>query len=298
MGTRLHPLTAVRAKPALPVAGEPLVRRIVAVLAAERVNNITVNLHHLPHTLTAVLGDGADLGARVRYSWEVPRLLGSAGGPRQALDIIGAQTFWLINGDTLTDVDLAAMAREHRESGARVTLALVPNREFLRYGGVGVAADGTVVGFVSRGPAAAGSWHMVGTQLVEYDVFAGIPPGDPAHSIGGIYDRLVAERPGAIRAFRCDAAFWDIGTVSDYWRTSQQLAGDNDRLWEPGVDVPSSARVDRSILWRGARVGDRADLDECIVTDDVVVPAGATYSRTILLRGANGAAIAVPMVLD
>ena len=76
----------------------------------------TVNLHYLPHTLTAVLGDGSDLGARVRYSWEQPVVLGSAGGPRQAADIVGADTFWLVNGDTLTDVDLSAMADAHEKS--------------------------------------------------------------------------------------------------------------------------------------------------------------------------------------
>jgi len=72
-GTRLQPLTSVRAKPAIPLAGEPIARRIVSWLAASGVNRATVNLHHLPHTLTAVLGDGTDLGAHVRYSWESPR---------------------------------------------------------------------------------------------------------------------------------------------------------------------------------------------------------------------------------
>ena len=76
-----------------------------------------VNLHHLPATLTAVVGDGSDLGARVRYSWEQPRVLGSAGGPRQALRIIGADTFLIVNGDTLTDFDLAALADAHRRVG-------------------------------------------------------------------------------------------------------------------------------------------------------------------------------------
>ena len=69
----------------LPVAGEPLVRRIIRWLAGQGVTDLVLNLHHLPHTLTAVVGDGRDLGVRVRYSWEQPVVLGSAGGPRQAL---------------------------------------------------------------------------------------------------------------------------------------------------------------------------------------------------------------------
>ena len=68
LGTRLQPLTSVRAKPAIPVAGEPLIRRIIAWLAAEGVTELVLNLHHLPHTLTAAVGDGSDMGVRVRYS--------------------------------------------------------------------------------------------------------------------------------------------------------------------------------------------------------------------------------------
>src|SRR5438128_12573924 len=85
LGTRLRPLTDVRARPAIPVAGEPMIRRIIGWLAENGVRSIVLNLHHLPETLTAVVGDGSDLGASVRYSWEQPLVLGSAGGPRLAL---------------------------------------------------------------------------------------------------------------------------------------------------------------------------------------------------------------------
>jgi NDP-sugar pyrophosphorylase family protein len=180
LGTRLRPLTEVRAKPALPVAGEPIIRRILRRLVAHGIVNVTVNLHHLPETVTAVVGDGGDLGARVRYSWEQPTILGSAGGPRQALDILGVETFFLINGDTLTDLDMRALAESHTRSGARVTLALVPNVDPLRYGGVLLSEDGGVLGFVPRGPAAAGSLHFIGVQLVHGSVFSGLPPARAA----------------------------------------------------------------------------------------------------------------------
>src|ERR1700674_5817493 len=113
LGMRLRPLTDVCAKPALPVAGQPLIRRIVRWLSAHDVNDLVVNLHYLPHTLTAVLGDGSDLSVRVRYSWEQPQILGSAGGPRQALAILGADTFFIVNGDTMSDVDLSGLAAAH-----------------------------------------------------------------------------------------------------------------------------------------------------------------------------------------
>src|SRR6185503_20032046 len=113
LGTRLGPLTEVCAKPALPVAGEPIIRHIVRWLAANDVNDLVINLHHLPQTLTAVLGDGSDLSVRVRYSWEQPQILGSAGGPRLALDIIGDDTFLIVNGDTLTDLNVLALVEAH-----------------------------------------------------------------------------------------------------------------------------------------------------------------------------------------
>src|SRR5206468_8841769 len=126
LGTRLRPLTDVRAKPAIPVAGEPMIRRIITWLAAHGVTDLVLNLHHRPETLTAVVGDGADLSVRVRYSWE-PRILGSAGGPRQALPLVAADPFLVVNGDTIADVDLSVLAAAHDTSDAIVTLALVPN---------------------------------------------------------------------------------------------------------------------------------------------------------------------------
>src|SRR5947208_11270909 len=116
LGTRLRPLTDVRAKPAIPVAGEPMIRRIIRWLVSQGVDDLVLNLHHRPETLTSVVGDGRDLGARVRYSWEQPRILGSAGGPRLARPIVGAERFLIVNGDTLTDVDVARIADAHEAS--------------------------------------------------------------------------------------------------------------------------------------------------------------------------------------
>jgi mannose-1-phosphate guanylyltransferase len=274
----LQPLTSVRAKPAVPVGGVPLVRRIISSLVDQGVTDVVLNLHHLPETLAAIVGDGSDIGARVRYSWEQPIVLGSAGGPRQALPIVGADPFFLVNGDTLTDVPLAAVAAEHARTGALVTLALVPNTEHLRYGGVRVAADGTVTGFVPRGPAAAGSFHVIGVQVVSAGAFAAIAPGASVNSIGGVYNTLLDTRRGSIRAFICEgASFWDIGTVTDYWKTSMAFV------------APSRPR---SIVWDDVDIGSDSVLEDCIVTDRVRVPAGSVYRRMVLVAASDGSLIA------
>src|SRR5688500_4986481 len=108
LGTRLRPLTYARAKAAVPVNGEPLAGRVARWLAARGIRDQVYNLHHQPSTIAAVLGDGTGLGVRVRYSWELP-VLGSAGCPRRALPLLtddGAERFLIVNGDTLTDVDI------------------------------------------------------------------------------------------------------------------------------------------------------------------------------------------------
>jgi NDP-sugar pyrophosphorylase family protein len=282
LGTRLAPLTQVRAKPAMPIAGEPLARRLVRWLAIAGVTDIVANLHHLPATITGVLGDGSDLGARVRYSWEQPQILGSGGGPRQALDIIGAERFVIVNGDTLTTLDLDQMSRSHHEAasaGAVATLALVPNRRYLHYGGVLVNEQGWITGFVPRGAAAAGSFHFIGVQIVESSAFRPLAVGRPHSTIGGLYNELIAARAGSIRAFLSDTPYWDVGTVSDYWRTWWAFAGDQ----------PAGA----SILWDDVTIGAGSVLDECIVTDGVQVPPGRHYRRQVLLNH-GGAVTAVP----
>jgi len=299
LGTRLRPLTDIRAKPAIPVAREPMVRRIARWLAAGGVTDIVINLHHLPQTIAAVVGDGADLSVRVRYSWEQPILLGAAGGPRRALGIVGAETFLLVNGDTLTDLDLGRFADAHHDSGARVTLALVPNREPSRYGGIQLAADGRVTGFSRRGEA-DGAYHFIGVQLVRADVFRSLPAGEPASSIGGVYDRLIEREPGSVRGFVCDASFWDVGTAADYWSTAwafidagrdaAQAVGDR-------VRIDPTARLARSIVWDDVEVSRDVVLDECLVTDGVTVPAGATYRRTILVRGSDQQINATPLLI-
>ncbi|PYR36779.1 MAG: hypothetical protein DMF93_19300 [Acidobacteria bacterium] len=298
LGTRLRPLTDVRAKPAIPVGGQPMIHRIIRALVAQGVDDLVLNLHHLPATLTSIVGAGSDLGARVRYSWE-PAILGSGGGPRIAQPIVGARTFWIVNGDTLTDVDLAALAAEHEASAARVTLALVPNREFTRYGGVRLDGDRRVVGFVKRGPAAEGTYHFIGVQLADGSVFDGVRAGEAASSIGGVYDALIQDDPDAVRGFVSDAAFFDVGTVADYWRTHEAFSAAAP-LPSPAVGagavIDPTARVVRSILWDDVRVGAGATVDQCIVTDRVAVPDTAVYRRSILLAAAEGGdPTAVPM---
>ena len=133
----------MRAKAALPVAGQPIISRILTWLHDAGVRRVVINLHHRAETVTRIVGDGGDWGLAVRYSWEMP-VLGSAGGPKRALPLLEAERFLIVNGDTVTDCDLRGVAQQHVETGAIVTMALV-QKAVDRY--ALVDADGIVLGF-------------------------------------------------------------------------------------------------------------------------------------------------------
>jgi NDP-sugar pyrophosphorylase family protein len=333
LATRLRPLSYVRAKAALPLAGVPLVRRILRLLSAAGITDAVLNLHHLPHTLTAVVGDGSDLGVRVRYSWESP-VLGSAGGPAQAMALLSGlppppgsgearrppspagagsgesrrsdsgggsasreggrpqasalrSTFLIVNGDTLTSLDVRSLVDDHHRSGALVTMAVIPNAEPDKYGGVAVGADGAITGFVTRGSHEP-SFHFVGVQAAEPGAFGTVPRGTP-YDIGALYSSLFVSRPGAVRAFRTETEFLDIGTPSDYLSASLFLSDreQSEVTFRDRPGISPTARIERSVLWDDVVVEDGAMLRECVVTDGVRVPADTSW-HGVTLRVATG----------
>jgi len=278
LGTRLDPITRLVAKAAVPLGGRTLIERVLDWLAAQQVTDVVLNLHHRPESITSIVGDGAHLGLRVRYSWEMP-LLGSAGGPRHALPLLDSETFLVVNGDTLCDVPLAPLVDAHRASGAMVTMAVVPNRAPDRYNGLELDPDARVVRFVPRGHTVP-SWHFTGVQVVQSWVFEALPDGVPAESVHGVYPDLLRPGTGGIHAHRADAPFWDVGTPRDYLAATLALAPD--AAVDPGAVVASSAQVTNSIVWPGSTVGRRASLDECIVAG-VAVPPDFEARRCVLV---------------
>ena len=287
LGTRLRPLTSVRAKPAVPVNGRPLARRILTWLVGYGIREAIVNLHHRPETIAAVIGDGSDLGLRVRYSWEQP-VLGSAGGPRHALPLLTDGydgPFLIVNADTLSTVDLHGLLARHGQSRAAVTMALIANPDPLKYGGVKVSPEGYVTGFARAGTPGE-SFHFVGVQAAEARAFAALEDGVPAESVNALYPRLMAAEPGAIAAFVSDASFSDIGTPRDYLETSLALARIEgaDLISRRRVRVDDSATIERTVVWDDVSIGRDARLIECVVGDGARVPDGAGFERCVIVR--------------
>ena len=290
LGTRLRPLTLVRAKAAVPVNGLPLATRVLRWLASRGIHDVVLNLHHKPETIASAIGDGSDIGVRVRYSWEQP-VLGSAGGPRRALPLLtdgGRERFLLVNGDTLTNVDINAVYAAHQSSGALVTMALIPNPRPEKYGGVTLDAESRVTGFTRRRPDAT-TYHFIGVQVAEARAFADLPDGLPHESVGALYPRLMAEFPGCIRGYVSDASFQDIGTPADCLDTARALAAtEGDALVSADATVAASARVERTALWDDVVVESGAHLADCIVADGARIPEGMKLERCAVVPASAG----------
>jgi len=291
LATRLRPLSDVRAKAAMPLAGTPLVGRILEWLRAAGVRRVVLNLHHRPETIARVVGDGAEWDLQARYSWE-PRLLGSAGGPRHALPLLDADRFLIVNGDTLTDCPLGDVARAHLDAGAKVTMALVRG-DVDRYGGVLVDDRDVVRGF-GNASSDARAFHFIGVQAVESEVFADLADNEPCETVRSIYPQLIAEGGHAVRAFVSDAEFLDVGTAADYLSTVITVAAREGKSLDRGHDcvIAPEARLENTILWDRVVVGAGSQLVNCVIADDVKVPQGARYERCTLVAREEGLAVA------
>jgi mannose-1-phosphate guanylyltransferase len=216
LGTRLGAITKRLAKPAVPIGDQTIGERVLRWLGREGVTDVVMNLHHLPETITSVIGDGSHLGMTVRYSWE-PTLLGSAGGPRHALPLINSDPFLIANGDTLCDVALQPILDAHQRTNADVTMVAIKNPAPDRYNGVVANTDNVVTGFMPKGHSSP-SWHFVGIQVVNKCVFAPLPDDTPIETVSGVYREMIGALP-RVRIFPVDATFHDVGTIEDYAAT-------------------------------------------------------------------------------
>ena len=113
-GTRLRPLTEELPKPLVPVLGRPLIEHTLMHLAEVGVDEVVINLHHLPEAIPATLGDGAAYGLEIHYVREQGQIRGTGGGIRGARSLLdGSGTFIVLNGDILFEPDLAEALALH-----------------------------------------------------------------------------------------------------------------------------------------------------------------------------------------
>ena len=143
LGTRLRPLTYEITKPMVPVLDRPVMEHIVELLARHGIEEVIANLHYFPDTIREYFGE------RLHYRLE-EELLGTAGGVRGCAEFFGEESFLVISGDALTDIDIGAFAARHREAGGVATLAVKRVEDTREYGVVLHDRDGRVTGFQEK----------------------------------------------------------------------------------------------------------------------------------------------------
>lgn len=298
-GARLWPLTADRTKPALPVLGKPLVGYVAEYLAQQGIGDVIVNLHHRPDSVRAALGDGSRFGVRLQYVHE-PVILGTSGALDNAREVIGADTFVVINGKLITDIDLRAAIETHRRTNALATLVLRRNDARARFSIV-ETRDGLVTRFAGMpAPASTESAEdaplmFTGIQVMDARIFNYIPPGVFSHSTVDVFPKAIAK--GERIAAHVAAGMWfELSTLQRYLDISLAL------LNQRGLDVyagrnPSidpQASVCESILWDDVAVESGARVRRAILGDGVCVRAGEVVENAAVVRAELVAGVTPP----
>jgi NDP-sugar pyrophosphorylase family protein len=285
-GERMRPLSLLRAKPALPVVNRPLLDHTLELLARNGVREVLVNLHHLPQTVRRALSPAP--GQSVRYCLE-RRLLGTGGGPRRVVDLLGDAPFLLVNGDVVFDFDLAGLVRRHLRSGAEATLALRPNPDPRRYGPVMTDPRGRVVSLPGS-PRRAGRISLfAGVHVLHPRLLRELRPG-ASDMVRDLYASLL--RDGRrVQGVRVAGRWWDFGTPRLYLESQGamlRLPAYRRQAVHPSARIHPSARVARSVLGEDVSVGEGAEVVGSVVWAGTRIGRGASVRGAILAGGVLG----------
>jgi NDP-sugar pyrophosphorylase family protein len=301
IGERLRPLTAGRAKPAIPLLNRPLISRTLDYLFRYGVREAVINLHHHPGSIREAVERGRPPGLRVEFSEEAV-ILGTAGGLKKAVSWFrGGGTFTLINSDFVIDLDLEAALRDHRQTGAVATLVLVPADPLQGYGIVEMKGDGLIHRIAGRPPARAAldgpGYTFTGVHLLEPEILERIPPDRPCCINNDIYPPLI-EAGARIRGFVHPGRWLEFGTPELFLDGSLALlrAGANWPITPPGGDRPDQSAGEPPppgaekpfLIGPECSFGPGAVLlDGVVLGSGVVVGAGSRLRRTIVHDGAR-----------
>lgn len=284
-GSRLRPLTSRHPKPLVPVVGLPVIEHILRLLRQHGITQVVVTLAYLGAEIRNRLGDGSDLDMEIEYVVE-DRPLGTAGSVRNAAHLLD-DTFLVISGDAMTDLDLTAVVQEHRrrESAATIVLHQVPNP--LEYGVIVTDDEDNVVRFLEKP-----SWGEVfsdrantGIYVIEPDVLGYIEPNENRDWSQDVFPAMLAR--GAPLRGRITEDYWcDIGSIPSYLQANWDALEGRVRCHIPGrregqvwigegvefglgVQIEGPAFIgDEVKLKGGAWLNDRVIVDRFAIIDE------------------------------
>jgi mannose-1-phosphate guanylyltransferase len=303
-GTRLRPLTSDVPKPALTLVDRPFLAYMVEWLAAHGVTEVVLACGFLPDVLQEALGEGEHAGVRLVYVTE-PERRGTAGAIRFAADALGDdldESFFALNGDVLTDLDLTALRSAHRERAARATIALYPVEDSAAYGLVTVDGDGGVTEFTEKTGEPVPGEINAGAYFLERSVLDLIAPDREVSIEREVFPQLIGNGLGALPL----QGYWmDIGTPERYLQASWDILEGRVETrvapTAPGLLIAAGAEVDagaklgpRAVVSPGCRIAAGAEVRESVLLDGCRVEDGARVSGSVLAAGVTveaGAAI-------
>jgi mannose-1-phosphate guanylyltransferase len=302
-GTRLRPLTLSSPKQMLPIVGVPMIERVLGQLAAHGVDEAVLSLGYLPDAFLQAYPDGRAAGIRLSYAVE-PEPLDTAGAVRFAAMSSGIdQTFVVVNGDVLTDLDLTGLIAFHRERRAEGTIALHPVPDPSAFGVVPTDPEGRVTAFVEKPPRDEAPTNEInaGTYVLEPSVLDRIPEGGRVSIERETFPAMV--RDGTLFA-RSDDGYWlDTGTPSAYLQANFDyvnrkrgpvvapgLADRGDGVLTEGDEKFEGEVVGPAVLFAGCTVEAGGRVERSVLGRGCVVGTGAVVSNSVLMDGCHVAA--------
>lgn len=284
-GTRLRPLTNDLPKQMLPIVRVPMIERVVSALGTHGVTEAVLSLGYRPDAFIDAYPDGVCGGVRLHYAVE-PEPLDTAGAVRFAARSAGIDdTFIVVNGDVLTDLDVSELWNFHKGHGAEGTIALTPVEDPSRYGVVPIDGDGRVLAFVEK-PApgtAPTNWINAGTYVLEPSVLDRIASDRRVSIERETFPEMVEQ--GSLFALHSDAYWIDAGTPETYLRSQLDLIN-GVRGSEMGLvssdEIDTSATVEHSILGSDVVIGNGAVIRNSVLMDGVTVGPGVRIHDSII----------------
>jgi mannose-1-phosphate guanylyltransferase len=269
-GTRLRPLTIHTPKPIVPIFDRPFLHyQLDRLKQVPEIDEVILSLNYQPRRIEEIFGDGGDSGLGIRYVVE-PAPLGTAGAVRYAGDSV-RESVVVFNGDVLTEIDLAAVIRLHRERKARATIVLTPVDNPSAYGLVETDGSGNILRFLEKPQPDQITSNTInaGIYILEPDTFDRIPKDTPWSIERSFFPSLI-ERGETFCAY-VDRGYWiDIGTPEKYMQVHRDIMDGRCRA-APFVPGASTAWISPQ-----ARVEEGATIEgPCFIDAGVVVKAGA-----------------------
>ncbi|MCW2572981.1 MAG: mannose-phosphate guanyltransferase [Frankiales bacterium] len=295
-GTRLRPMTANQPKPLLPVVNRPIMEHVLRLLKRHGFDETVVTVQFLASLIRTYFGDGDELGMHLSYATEETPL-GTAGSVKNAEAALKDDSFVVISGDALTDIDLGAVVRAHKARNALVTVCLKRVPDPLEFGIVITDEEERIERFLEKP-----TWGQVfsdtvntGIYVMEPEVFDHVPAGEIVDWSGDVFPALV--KAGApVFGYVADGYWEDVGTHESYLRAqadvlNRQVDVDIDGFEvAPGVWIGEGAEVDPDAVLKGpvyvgdyAKVEAGAELREfTVLGSNVVVKGGAFLHRAVV----------------